>query len=437
MRALSGSTATAQVVVPEEACRHGTIWPPRVAEPGHLGRIRPMRQRLHFGDGRREGDVAGRPHIGPAEHHQEVDGRGPRADPRDRLELGVDRVVVELAPDRRGRERPISTAAANARPYLAFWRLNPISRSAASDSSRNRAGVSGSATASSRSNAARADASETCCSRTMWSSVGKPGSLSHSGGCPWRATMPARSGSAAARRSTARSNAIRSSATGTSPARDVTGRPRGSPNRRGRADSASGCGRLGPNPSRRWRSSRPLGGPPRPRSAPAGASRPRHRRRGPRQRAPRRPGSSRAGRTPNIALTLASSACGRVAGTTRPACVSTTVDRAAPLLVGVPRRRVERGAVREKRRHRAHDLGRLVDPAEELVDIDAGRRLERLPAAVDEDEARAGVAEGLGGPRRNDRTEAVPGEDDPRAAASSSREPSATARTSSASVGAS
>src|SRR6478752_2623248 len=78
-----------------------------------------------------------------------------------------------------------------------------MARSSASVRARKRVGVSGSAATRSRSNAARADASETCCSRTMWSSVAKPGSRSHSGGGPWRATIPARSASRTASCSTA------------------------------------------------------------------------------------------------------------------------------------------------------------------------------------------------------------------------------------------
>src|SRR6188472_3538498 len=80
-----------------------------------------------------------------------------------------------------------------------------MASNSASVRARKRAGVSGSAATRSLSNAARAEASETCCSRTMWSRVGKPGSRSQSGGGPWRATIPARSASRAASSSTAAS----------------------------------------------------------------------------------------------------------------------------------------------------------------------------------------------------------------------------------------
>ena len=100
--------------------------------------------------------------------------------------------------------------------------------------------------------------------------------------------------------------------------------------------------------------------------------------------------ASRAGRSANIARTLASS-------DVRPGRRHDLARRAS-------RRRVARAArswsasqvagsnaarSARKARHRAHDLGRLVEAAQELVDVHAGRGLERLPAAVDEHEARA------------------------------------------------
>src|SRR4029078_6559353 len=65
-----------------------------------------------------------------------------------------------------------------------------------------------------------------------------------------------------------------------------------------------------------------------------------------------------------------------------------------PPLVAVPRRGVELAAVPEERGHRAHDPGRLFETTEELVDIEAGRLLQRLPAAIDEHEPRTSVAAG-------------------------------------------
>ena len=135
----------------------------------------------------------------------------------------------------------------------------------------------------------------------------------------------------------------------------------------------------------------------------------------------------RAGRSANIARTLASSACGRVDGTTLPACVSTTVARAArswsaSQVAGSKAARSARNAAIE----RMH-LGRLVEAAQELVDVHAGGRLERLPAAVDEHEPGAALAERRRRPGRDDRPEPVAGEDDPvagaRRAARSPRRP--------------
>src|SRR5450756_1319428 len=69
----------------------------------------------------------------------------------------------------------------------------------ASSKVRKASGVSGVAAARRRSKAARADASETCCSRMIWTSVGKPGSRSHIGGAPRRARIADRSASREAR----------------------------------------------------------------------------------------------------------------------------------------------------------------------------------------------------------------------------------------------
>ena len=81
-------------------------------------------------------------------------------------------------------------------------------------------------------------------------------------------------------------------------------------------------------------------------------------------------------------------------------------------LVGVPGARVKGCAVGEKGRHGAHDLRRLVETPQELSDVHPARRLEILPAAVDEDEAGAAVGQGDRGPSRHDGPEAVPGEHD-------------------------
>ena len=150
-------------------------------------------------------------------------------------------------------------------------------------------------------------------------------------------------------------------------------------------------------------------------------------------------GASTAGRVSkgsyaNIDLTLASSACGRVAGHD-PAGMRLDDRRpGSALLVGVPGRRIERRAVGEKCRHRAHDLGWLVDPTEELVDIDPGRRLQRLPAAIDEDQTRADAPSASAAHAATIAPNPCPARTTRAPRPSSSPEPSATARTSSASV---
>ena len=83
------------------------------------------------------------------------------------------------------------------------------------------------------------------------------------------------------------------------------------------------------------------------------------------------------------------------------------------LLVGVPRRRVEGLAVGEVCRHGAHHLRRLVETAQELVDIDAARRLDRFPATIDQNEPGAALAHLGCRPGGDDRPEPMPGEDDP------------------------
>jgi hypothetical protein len=93
---------------------------------------------------------------------------------------------------------PSRIAWATARPYAVFCRLKPMLFSSASVSPRNGSGKSRPVAATSRSYAAFADASETCCSRMMWIRVWNPGSRAHSGGGPYVFTTTARSGSRAA-----------------------------------------------------------------------------------------------------------------------------------------------------------------------------------------------------------------------------------------------
>ena len=82
------------------------------------------------------------------------------------------------------------------------------------------------------------------------------------------------------------------------------------------------------------------------------------------------------------------------------------------VLVRIPAGRVERLAIGQEGRHRAHHLGWLVEAAQELVDIDPAGGLERLPAAIDQDQPGAAVADRGRGPRSDDRAEPMTGEDD-------------------------
>ena len=139
----------------------------------------------------------------------------------------------------------------------------------------------------------------------------------------------------------------------------------------------------------------------------------------------------------NIVRTLASTTCGRVDGhdlarrASRRPCARAARSWSASHVGGIERR-----AIGEEGGHRAHDLGRLVETAQELLDVEAGRRLERLPAAVDQDEPGAALARAPAAarPRRSPRTRGRRGR--PGRRGSSSRpEPSATASASSARVG--
>ena len=211
----------------------------------------------------------------------------------------MDRLVVEVGRARRGRARPIRRPSANARPYRAFCRLNPISRSAASDSSRNRVRrqrvCDGLEPLEARPAQTRArPAARGRCAAVSGSRVPCPteAGARDERRCRQGLDRPPRGARPRG------PDAARSSATGTATSSRCHRADR--EDRRtdqGPADSASGCARPGPNPSRRSGSSRPLAGPQRPRPAPAGANRPRHRRRGPRRWAPRPPGGSRRGRT--------------------------------------------------------------------------------------------------------------------------------------------
>jgi hypothetical protein len=93
---IRGGASARQIVVPEEAGSDRPPRPPRLAEQHEGLRIGPHRKHLCLCDRGRQGHVADRPHVRPAEHHQQVDGRGPSTDPGDRLERRLGSVVVEI-----------------------------------------------------------------------------------------------------------------------------------------------------------------------------------------------------------------------------------------------------------------------------------------------------------------------------------------------------
>ena len=96
-----------------------------------------------------------------------------------------------------------------------------------------------------------------------------------------------------------------------------------------------------------------------------------------------------------------------------PACVSTTVARAARSWSASQVAGSNAVAIGQECGHRAHHLGRLVEPTQELLDVHPAGGLDGLPAAVYEDEAGAPLADVGRRPGSDDRSEPVTGEDDP------------------------
>ena len=95
----SAGSPPPQVVEPEQPGSDGAPRPPRLAEDGQLVGARTAGQGERFPDGGLQRQVADRPDIRPAEHHQQVDRRGPRTDARQGLERTLDlRVVLSGQP---------------------------------------------------------------------------------------------------------------------------------------------------------------------------------------------------------------------------------------------------------------------------------------------------------------------------------------------------
>ena len=168
------------------------------------------------------------PCVRPEQHHEPVDRRRPRPDPGQGGQRLVDPVVIE-------RREPVDVQRAvldgrRQRPGVACLLAAEPDREQLAR--RRGAGTStGSAdrpSRASRSKAACADASETCCSRIRWTSVGKPGARAHSGGGPNRSTTARKTGSDAARPSTASRSRASVSGAGTVITRSSTP-PRGEP----------------------------------------------------------------------------------------------------------------------------------------------------------------------------------------------------------------
>ena len=81
--------------MPEHACRDRS---PRAPRPGDTTDAIGARQRAHsldLADGRDKREVARWPDVGAAKRHQQVNVRGPRADPAELDERGSGLVVVQ------------------------------------------------------------------------------------------------------------------------------------------------------------------------------------------------------------------------------------------------------------------------------------------------------------------------------------------------------
>ena len=185
------------------------------------------------------------------------------------------------------------------------------------------------------------------------------------------------------------------------------------PGQRGGSVARQVVAAVGEARPRRRPQDRPTGGPNRARPGRPPWPGPRRRRRRARRSAASSVARVSSGRYSKIASTDRSSAWGRMAGTTWPAGTSTTVARAAALLVGIPARDVPAAPVVEVGVDRAEHLRRLGQIAQELGRGRAGLQGDILPAAVDQDEAGAAVPELGGRPGRDHAAEAVADQHDP------------------------
>jgi hypothetical protein len=82
-------------VVPEEAGGDGAVGAPGLREGVEFGVGGARGEALDLVGRGGEGEVAGRPHVGAPERHQQVDVRRPRADAFDLQQLGARLYVAE------------------------------------------------------------------------------------------------------------------------------------------------------------------------------------------------------------------------------------------------------------------------------------------------------------------------------------------------------
>ena len=266
---LAGPPATREVVVPEEPRRDGPPGPPRLAERGHLGGVGPVAEALDLGDGRLRARCRR-----PARRRA---GRGPSAG-RSSRSTGRCPGSPGAPAWTASSSSPASASRSSAPDSIAVGERAAVARLLAAEpdgqqlgvgqreEARRRERVGGDAEAGRRRPAprrARPAARGRCGAASA-----KPGSRSHSGGGPWRATIPARSASRAASSLDGRQRdrpGQRPVGEGRSAPRRATRRPRHA--RRSRppaADRTAGPPRRAATPGRSRRAtaggSRPPGG---------------------------------------------------------------------------------------------------------------------------------------------------------------------------------
>ena len=121
--------------------------------------------------GRMQGNVALRHHVRPQECHQQINIRSPFADA---FQTDLVASLTSASDSDSGPSRSIRfscIASARCRAYAVFCRLKPSAFNSASDEAKSDSGDNRPTLRHSLSKHARAEASETCCSRMICSSV--------------------------------------------------------------------------------------------------------------------------------------------------------------------------------------------------------------------------------------------------------------------------